>query len=271
MTNSTAELIEVKPISTHSAVEYSKSASDLLTSIKILEVDDQASYEEMALLLSKNKDLNKKAELERKKITDPIDVARKAAMDLFRPIVAYFEDGEKIAKNKMIAYSNEQERIRAEHERKLREQAAAEESRQRKIKEDQEAAWRKKEAEAKAELDRQNALIAKAKNEKQRAEAEAAAAKARAEQEKAARLAEERRQQADEIFVPAPTISPTIEKPSGISMKKNWKARITNADLVPRNYMIVNEKMLDGIAKSTKGALKIEGVEFYSEDILASR
>ena len=47
------------------------------------------------------------------------------------------------------------------------------------------------------------------------------------------------------------------------------KARVTSAAALPKEYMVPNEKMLDALAKASKGAMKIPGVEFYTESILA--
>jgi DNA repair ATPase RecN len=260
MTTTTAELIEVKPISGDSAKEFNDGAMQLSDWSNAMSINNQHDYEGAATLLKSIKDMSKKAEDARKKITTPLDQAKAAVMDLFRPTATALENCEKHVKGLMITYSNEQERIRKVEEERLRKIAQAEEDRQRKIKEKQEAEWRAKEEKARKEAEE----LAKAGNAE-------AARKAQEEADKAAAKAEERRQQAAEVFVPAPTIASSVEKPQGVSMKKNWKARVIDINKVPRNYMIVNEKMLDGIAKSTKGSLKIEGIEFYSEDVLAIR
>ena len=266
-----AELIEVEPIKTDSANEFSKKAVALTQQAQKIVITNQKTYEGAAECLKIVKGFFGQIEEARKKITIPLDNAKKAVMDLFRVPTDELVKAEVQIKSKMIAYSNEQERLRRAEEERLRKIAQAEEDRQRKIKEQQEAEWRAKEEAARKELERQNALIAKAKNEKQRAEAEANAAKAKAEQEKAARLAEERRQQAAEVYVPAPTVASKVEKPQGVSMKKLWKARVIDEKLVPREYLIVNEQMLNKVANATKGSLPIPGVQFYAEDVLASR
>lgn len=57
----------------------------------------------------------------------------------------------------------------------------------------------------------------------------------------------------------------------GISTRTLWRARVIDAKLVPDEYKIVNDKMLQDIAKATKGKVAVPGVEFYSEQILAQR
>lgn len=232
MTSATQEIIEVQPISTSSAKEYNDQAYSLSQQLKALVIRSQEDYETAALLLKSIKDLGKMTEDARKKITTPLDQAKAAVMDLFRPTSTALENCEKHLKSLMISYANAQESIRIEAEEKLRKEAA------------------KKEAEEKKRLEeRANKAEASGKTGK----------------------AEELRQQAQEVFVPAPTLASTVEKPQGISMKKNWKARVIDVTKVPREYMVVNESMLDKMAKDTKGSLEIPGVEFYSECVLASR
>lgn len=259
------EPVNIKPIS-----DFEDQAIDLTRDVAVIKIIDQPSYEIAAGFLKNVKDMAKKVEISRKSIVDPINKAKDAIQALFNPVLLRLENSERHLKGLMIAYSTEQERIRAEKEEKLRQQAAVEEARQRKIKEEQERQWREKENAAAAELARQNALIANAKNEKQRAEAEAAAAIAKAEQAKAAAKAEERAQQAAEVQVIAPTIAPTFQKAAGTSLKKNWKARIINEAVIPRDYLMVDLSKLDKVAKATQGSLNIPGVQFYFENVLGS-
>lgn len=60
-------------------------------------------------------------------------------------------------------------------------------------------------------------------------------------------------------------------KAAGVSVREVWKFRITDLNQVPREYLMVNEVMLSRVAGATKGALKIPGVEIYSEKSLAVR
>lgn len=232
MTTATAELIEVKPIETHEVRGYQIKVIGLKDRASSLVIKDQSTYEESASLLKTVKDMAKLVEESRKKITTPLDIAKKAVMDLFRGPSDELEKLESNLKRIMINYTNEQERLRREAEEKLRKEVAAKEA-----------------------------------AEKKRLEERAAKAEASGKAEKA----EELRQQAQEVFVPAPTIAPTVQKVAGVSMKQNWKARVIDVNKVPREYMIVNDSMLDKMAKATKGSLVIPGVEFYPEDVLASR
>lgn len=141
-------------------------------------------------------------------------------------------EAEKRIKSMVSNFRLEMERKRLEQERKLRE-----------------------EAERKAEAERQ----------KLQKQAEKAAAKGN--EEKAAEL------QARREMVQAPTIvvEKKTTKQEGMAVKTVWKARITDANLVPREYCIPNEKLIDSIAKSTKGTLKVAGVEFYEDSVVSMR
>ena len=83
-------------------------------------------------------------------------------------------------------------------------------------------------------------------------------------------LKEERLEQAEQVIAPIVQVV-KVEKVAGASTRKIWKARIVDADIIPREWMVVNEKALNAFVKSTKGAVKIAGVEFYSESQLAVR
>lgn len=141
-------------------------------------------------------------------------------------------EAEKRIKGRVSNFRLDMERKRMEQERRLRE-----------------------EAEKKAEAERQ----------KLQKQAEKAAAKGN--EEKAAEL------QARKEMVQAPTIvvENQTTKQEGMAVRTVWKARIVNPNLVPREYLLPNEKLIDSIAKSTKGTLKIAGVEFFEDSIVSMR
>lgn len=119
---------------------------------------------------------------------------------------------------------------------------------------------------------------------KRQEEEERLRAAARAEQERlqkeaderaAALAAEGKAEEAIEVaaavpVIPLPTVQVERPKVAGISHRQNWKARVVDPMKVPRQFLMVDEKALNAYAKSTKGAVPVEGVEFYAEDILAA-
>ncbi|MBT9143618.1 MAG: hypothetical protein DDT29_02026 [Dehalococcoidia bacterium] len=108
---------------------------------------------------------------------------------------------------------------------------------------------------------------------------------ARKEQERLDRLAAERAQRwedkgqlekAEQIrdsvpVIPVPIVVREAPKAEGISTRAIWKFRIVSGEKIPREYLIPNEKMLGDFARATKGTIAIPGIEFYAEEILASR
>ena len=73
------------------------------------------------------------------------------------------------------------------------------------------------------------------------------------------------------VQAPVIEIAPTVQKQAGESTRQIWYAEIINPSLVPREYLMVNEKMLDGIAKNSKGAMQIPGVVFKFRTVMAVR
>jgi rubrerythrin len=106
--------------------------------------------------------------------------------------------------------------------------------------------------------------------ELQRKEAERLAKKAaEAEAKGRTEKAEELRQQAQEASTIAPIVPPKVEKINGIKTMKIWKFRIVNEKLIPRDYLMPDEKKIGAITKATKGTLEIPGIEIYPEDTMA--
>lgn len=57
---------------------------------------------------------------------------------------------------------------------------------------------------------------------------------------------------------------------SGVSTRKVWRWRIADEALIPREFMLVDEKKLNAVAVSSKGGAHVPGVEFYQEEIVAA-
>jgi len=163
----------------------------------------------------------------RKKVTKPLDEAKKALMDLFKPAIERLETAERFYKNKMMDYQRELDR---------------------------------KAAAAQALLDEQ------ARKDRAKLEARAEKAASKGDTDKADDL------QAQAATVVAPVVEAAKPKVAGVNTVTRWKFRIKDDKLIPREYLIPNEKVLQALATSSKGSLAIPGVEFYSEtDINASR
>lgn len=69
-----------------------------------------------------------------------------------------------------------------------------------------------------------------------------------------------------QVYV-APVIVPRqVPKTVGVSGSQIWKFRITNASLIPREYLVPDEKVLGQIARALKSKTNIPGIEAYCED-----
>jgi len=62
-----------------------------------------------------------------------------------------------------------------------------------------------------------------------------------------------------------------MPKVSGTSMREVWKAVVVDVSQLPREYIIVNQSMLDKMAQATKGAVPIPGVRFEKTYINSTR
>lgn len=71
------------------------------------------------------------------------------------------------------------------------------------------------------------------------------------------------------IAAPAPIVSlpPAAPKVDGISYRSEWRYQVTDADAIPREYLMVDEQKLRGVVRAMKGAARIPGVRTYEEKI----
>lgn len=260
------ETINIKPITAESVDIENKSVSILVDKATSIAIKDQQGYDIAGELRVEIKTKIKKLEELRKSATVPLDNAKAIIMGWFKPLGERLANADKTLETIRLTYSREQERLRQEQEEKLRKQAEVEEARKRAIKEAQEKAWREKEEAARKEADRQAQIAAKAKNEESRKRAEEAAAKARVEADKAARLAVERAEQAANVQVIAPVLASTVNKTKGIGARKNWKFKIVDEDLIPRQYLTPDICQIGKEVRAAGDTLNIPGIRIYSED-----
>ena len=115
-------------------------------------------------------------------------------------------------------------------------------------------------------------------DDRQKAEAEAAAAQARIKAKKDAEdaalaRAAEAEEYGDDAGAAAIINAPVIVEPvkayaapkTATVFQTRWKFKITNAALIPREYLIPDETKIGGVIRATKGSITIPGVEAFSE------
>lgn len=110
------------------------------------------------------------------------------------------------------------------------------------------------------------------KADEARAATEAAALEAAGEPELAAAVLEQA------IDAPAPVVVlQDTTKVDGMSYRREWKWRWLNGDqaralqLLPREYLMPDEKRIGSVVKAMKDATKIPGVQVYYEDVPVRR
>lgn len=70
----------------------------------------------------------------------------------------------------------------------------------------------------------------------------------------------------------APVIVPkAVPKVAGLSIRENWKFKITNERLIPREYLKVDEVKIGQVVRALKSATNIPGVEVYNEGTVSGR
>ena len=70
------------------------------------------------------------------------------------------------------------------------------------------------------------------------------------------------------VYVEPVVMAPTTPKRQ-TKIPEAWGYRIINQNLVPREFMTVDAIKLGGMARATKGAVKIPGVSFYDKNAAA--
>jgi len=71
--------------------------------------------------------------------------------------------------------------------------------------------------------------------------------------------------------VPPPVPERTRTDLGTLGGRANWKARIVDFKLLPDEYKLPNEALLNSFARSTKGTRPIPGVEFYDDHVVTMR
>ena len=207
-----------------------KAVNKLVSGFKY-EITNQETYNQGGEWLKLIKAKAKELDTLRKSMTAPIDLAKKRIMELFSDPMDRLATAESCLKRGILSYQQESERKRMEEETRLQEMARKEEERKRRV-------WEERAAKAEAA----------GKDEK----------------------AEELRQQKEDVFILPPIIPSQVEKVAGIQTRAIWKFEIKDANLIPREYMIPNEKMLGEVTRATKGTLQIPGIRIYSEETIAA-
>jgi hypothetical protein len=73
-----------------------------------------------------------------------------------------------------------------------------------------------------------------------------------------------------EILGSAPVVPEALDT-SGLTVRENWRFSIVDKDLIPREYLMPDEKMIGMIVRAKKDQTNIPGVRVYVEKGVATR
>lgn len=216
-------------------------SNKIVDKAKLLVILSQEDYEYSSIVLGGIKVLQKSISETFSPIVKKAHEAHKEAKKQENKHLDPLLVAEQIIKQKSLNYIQDQRRIQAEQERKSREKAQREEEKRRKVLEEQ----------------------AKRHEEKGNIE-----------------KAEERREMAEEVFIPEEIVQPIFEKSKSQSIRKSYKAEVydlskliksvANGD-VPISLIKVDQVALNKMATAMGFSLKLDGVKVKCIETLAVR
>ena len=252
-------LVELSiPTPSSSAADRAQIALTAAQSMTIVTADQ---YEAGAAELQAIKAKHREIDGARKELVQPIDEARKRIQDFFRAPLDFLEQAEGIVKGKLTAFQNEQERIRREEQRKAEEAARKERERLA-----EQARETERKAREKAEVKRRAAAEAEAAG--RREEAARLQARAAATETKAAEKAAAIELQAAAVV--APVIQREVPKVAGLKTREVYKFEVTDAALLPLEYLVPDEQRIRKVVNALKMDTRIPGVRVYPDKQQAS-
>jgi len=249
--NKAKELIAVKE----------NEVSAFISSKAIAKIVDQTTFDHAIEVAKEARKRAKELEAERISITGPLNQSLSRINALFKPQIAKYEAFDKGLNRLCNTYTQEQEAIRLEQQRKADEEARKERERI----EAQARAQREKEAAHKREAEEAERKAKEAANEAERATLQAEADKKRRQAEAAAAKAETKEAVAQTVV--APVIEKKVETRGQYGVER-WTAQVKDKAEFVRwalgssmlEYLTVNESLLNKEAQATKGARQWPGV-----------
>lgn len=236
------EIVEnVTELAEKTAVEVTTAASahanGILQKIDSLTITTQEHCIQCGDLLRTVKKAYTKLEAIRKDTVKPINDAKAKIQGLFKPDLDKYQKAERLLKSAIGVYQAEQEKIRQAEQEKIRLKVAKEEEKRKKI-----LAEQAERAAKKGDLERAESL----------------------------------QEQAETFHKPVPII-PVAHKVQGISYSTTWKAKPAGGasgydmELLPIEFHLPNQKMLDAQAKATNKLRPVPGVEFFEHKTMNVR
>lgn len=179
----------------------------------------------------------------------------------YKPVQDRLRFANEVCQKLMLTFDTEQARLHAAEQARLQEIALREQARFA-----AQAAEVERKAREKAEALRKEAEAAIAAGHPE--EAAKLAARAQATEDKAEAKAGELVQRADTVIVPI--LAQQSVKISGQSTLETFYYEVVDAGLIPRVWMIPNDKALSAHARNTKGLVPIPGIAIHSKSSIRS-
>jgi len=212
--------------------EVGVKALSIVDQSKAIKIVDSETYLKAGSILTTIKEMIKEVEDTFTPICDAAFKAHRKAVEKRDGFLNPLKDAMKGVKGAMNNYDIEIERARIAEQKRL-EDIARKEEEERRI---------------------QEAIEAEAEAKRNGATAQEAA------QEAEAIISEE-------IYIPPVVLPKETPKVKGVSFRTIWKFRITNANAIPRQYLVPDEKAIGAVVRSSQGRIKIPGVEPYEERV----
>lgn len=278
------EVINIKPIS----IDISHSGlSELLEKASSLAIITATDADNGSFIRSELKRAFKTLDEKRKGMTSPLDLAKSRIMDSFKkPLDLLKATIESVDRKILDFQTKERKRVEdanREKQRLVDIKVAAEKAELKRIadeakakadaiqKELDEQKRLREESEKKASEEKEKGVNAILERNRLRKEAEDGKEREKLQIEEIERLKQEAKIAEDTKVKTEVVPVEKMKKITGLSTKRIQRYRVVNIEIVDRQYLIVNDDLLSDIATRSEGKAVIAGIEFYSEEILASR
>lgn len=229
------------------APELEQEGADMVIAARALVITDDRAYAEAGERRRTCKAFIAKADEKIGPVVAAAHTAHKAAVALLAEAKKPAMDADEIYKRGRLAYEEQQARIRREAEERQRIE--------------RERLEREENARRAAEQKRLQA------EEEERRLAEATKAEQRGDAEAAERIIAEpvviAMPPPRAVFTPPPMTAAPPPKVEGISARMEWDFEITNPEIVPREYHVIDEKKIRGVVRSLKESTRIPGVRVF--------
>lgn len=226
-----------------------------------LMIKNDRAYSDAAIILKSIKGSIAQIEDARTRITKPINESLRELNLQANAAKAPFLADETVIKNAMIRYSDEQDRLRQEEQRKANERAETERRRLQAIadaaahKAHLEAEEKRRQAEQEVKAGRE-AEAAKLREQAERIE-DKGAAKSEAFQDRASQVV-------------APVAQQQAPKVAGVSVPLVWDFEVTDDKAIPREYLDRSDVRIRKVVQAMQGNTNIPGVRVFQRKRIAA-